>query len=630
MSDQIKHECGLAFVRLLKPLDFYQEKYGTPLYGLEKLRLLMQKMRNRGQDGAGIATIRLNPEPGQRYISRKRSNSTDYLRDLFDQVNSHFKDLKKGQLEDTKWMQINKPYMGEVLMGHLRYGTHGKNSIETCHPFHRQNNWITRNLLLAGNFNLTNVEELFGLLVALGQYPKEKSDTVTVMEKIGHFLDDEISRLFDWHKSDGITNQEINQFIFQELDIQRLLKRATKEFDGGYVFAGMLGHGDAFVVRDPNGIRPAYWFQDDEIVAMASERPALQMVFDKKFKQIKELKPAHALIVKCDGRVSEVEFTEPKQRLACSFERIYFSRGTDREIYRERKKLGEQLARPILESVNFEWKTTAFSYIPNTAEAAFYGLMHGVEKELNNWKTDQILAEGSQISPEKLREIMEIAPRFEKVAHKDEKIRTFITPDESRQDLVAMVYDVTWGIVKNDVDTLVLLDDSIVRGTTLRDRVLAILARLRPKKIIIVSSAPQIRYPDCYGIDMSKMRDFVAFQALVELLKENKKEHLLAEAADRIRATIHLPAEQLKNEVIPLYAEFGYEQISKKIAEIVTPKDIIPEVEVIFQTLENLHEACPEHLGDWYFSGNYPTPGGNRVVNKAFMNYIENRDERAY
>ncbi len=630
MSDQIKHECGLAFVRLLKPLDFYTKKYGTPLYGLEKMRLLMQKMRNRGQDGAGIATIRLNPDPGQRYISRKRSNATDYLRDLFDQVNIHFKGLEPGQMQDTAWMQSNKPYMGEVLMGHLRYGTHGKNSIETCHPFHRQNNWITRNLLLAGNFNLTNVEELFGLLVDLGQYPKEKSDTVTVLEKIGHFLDDEIDRLFDWHKSDGLTNQEINKMIFQELDIQRLLKRATKDFDGGYVFAGMIGHGDAFVVRDPNGIRPAYWYEDDEIVVMASERPAIQMVFDVGFKSVKELLPGHALIVKNDGRVSEVEFTEPKKRLACSFERIYFSRGTDREIYQERKKLGEQLARPILESVNFDWKTTAFSYIPNTAEAAFYGLMHGVERELNEWKTAKILAEGPGITPEKLREIIEIAPRFEKVAHKDEKIRTFITPDETRQDLVSMIYDVTWGIVENDVDTLVLLDDSIVRGTTLRDRVLAILARLRPKRIIIVSSAPQIRYPDCYGIDMSKMKDFVAFQALVELLKENGKEKMLEETAERIRKTIHLPVGELKNEVVPLYEQFTYEQISKKIAEIVSPKDIIPAVEVIFQSLENLHIACPEHLGDWYFSGNYPTPGGNRVVNRAFMNFIEKKDERAY
>ncbi len=630
MSDPIKHECGLAFIRLLKPLDYYNQKYGAPFYGLEKMRLLMQKMRNRGQDGAGVATVRLNPQPGQRYISRKRSNATDYLRDLFEQVDSHFKDLTPDQLADTDWMQHNKPYMGELLMGHLRYGTHGKNSIETCHPFHRQNNWITRNLLLAGNFNLTNVEELFSLLVDLGQYPKEKSDTVTVMEKIGHFLDDEIQRHFDWHKSDGLTNQEINQRIFEELDIQRLLRRATKDFDGGYVFAGMLGHGDAFVVRDPNGIRPAYWYQDDEVVVMASERPAIQMVFDVKFKKVKELKPAHALIVKCDGRVSEVEFTEPRERLACSFERIYFSRGTDREIYQERKKLGELLARPILEAVNFDWKTTAFSYIPNTAEAAFYGLMHGVEKELNRWKTDQILAEGPSISPERLAEIMSVAPRFEKVAHKDEKIRTFITPDETRQNLVSMVYDVTWGIVENDVDTLVLLDDSIVRGTTLRDRVLAILARLRPRKIIIVSSAPQIRFPDCYGIDMSKMRDFVAFQALVELLKENGLEHLLDETADRIRASKGLPDEALKNEAVSLYDNFSYEQISRKIAEIVTPKGIKPEVEVIFQTLENLHTACPNHLGDWYFSGKYPTPGGNRVANRAFMNFVQKLDVRAY
>jgi amidophosphoribosyltransferase len=630
MSDQIKHECGLAFIRLLKPLEFYHEKYGTATYGIDKMRLLMQKMRNRGQDGAGFATVRLNPSPGERYISRKRSTHTEYLRDLFDQVNLHFKDLTTEQRNDVAWLRKNKPYLGEVLMGHLRYGTHGGNSLETVHPFHRQNNFITRNLLLAGNFNMTNVEELFNHLVELGQFPKEKSDTVTVLEKIGHFLDDEIDRLFHYNKTDGLTNQEINQVIYEKLDIQRLLQRACKNIDGGYVFAGMIGHGDAFVVRDPNGIRPAFWYQNDEVVVMASERPAIQMVFDTNFKEINEIKPGHALVVKYDGRISEVQFQEPKAKLSCSFERIYFSRGTDREIYQERKKLGESLARPILESVNFEWGKTVFSYIPNTAEAAFYGLMAGVQNELNAWKLAEIQKLGTDISPKKLAEILEITPRFEKVAHKDEKIRTFITNDNARQDLVSMVYDVTWGIVENDVDTLVLLDDSIVRGTTLRDRVLAILARLRPKKIIIVSSAPQIRYPDCYGIDMSKMKDFVAFNALVELLKEAGKSHLLNETADRIRATLDLPTTELKNEVIPLYKHFTYAQISRKIAEIVTPKDIIPEVEVIYQTIENLHKACPEHLGDWYFSGNYPTPGGNRVVNRAFLNFVENKDARAY
>jgi amidophosphoribosyltransferase len=630
MSDPIQHECGIAVVRLLKPLDFYHKKYGTAFYGVQKLQLLMQKMRNRGQDGAGMATIKLQPAPGTRYISRKRSNSANYLSDLFDMVWSRINQFSPEQLADPAWLKTNAPYAGEVLMGHLRYGTHGDNSIERVHPFHRQNNWINRNLLLAGNFNLTNVDELFRELVELGQYPKEKSDTVTVLEKIGHFLDDEVQRLHTWFKPDGYSNTEINQLILENLDIQRLLRRASKKFDGGYVLGGLLGHGDAFLMRDPNGIRPAYWYMDDEIVVGASERPAIQTVFNVRYKNVRELQPGHALIIKGTGKVEELPFTEPREKRACSFERIYFSRGNDREIYLERKKLGEQLARPVLEAVNFDVANTLFSYIPNTAEAAFYGLVEGLDKEINAWKQQQILKEGKDLTPERLNEIMQVRPRVEKLVHKDEKTRTFIANTKARNDMVSFVYDVTYGLVQDSKDTLVLLDDSIVRGTTLRDSIVSITARLQPKKIIVLSSAPQIRFPDCYGIDMSKMKDFVAFQALTRLLKDTGRENLLKETFERCKASENLPVEMVKNEVVELYELFEYCQVSRCIADIVTPKNVKPEVQVMFQTLDGLHEACPNNKGDWYFSGRYPTPGGNRVVNRAFMNYMLDRDERAY
>ncbi len=630
MSDTIHHECGITVLRLLKPLDFYHKKYGTPFYGVQKMQLLLQKMRNRGQDGAGIATIKLNPQPGTRYISRKRSNAPNYLTDLFDMVWARLNAVTEEQRNDPQWLRENMPYMGEVLMGHLRYGTHGGNSIELVHPFHRQNNWISRNLLLAGNFNMTNVDELFQELVDLGQYPKEKSDTVTVLEKFGHFLDDEVQRLHTWYKPDGHTNPDINQLIFDNLDVQRLLRRASKKFDGGYVLGGMIGHGDSFLMRDPNGIRPAYWYQDDEIVVGASERPAIQSVFNVRFKDMKELKPGHALIIKYNGVVEELPFIEPREKKACSFERIYFSRGNDREIYQERKKLGASLARPVLDSVNFDLKNTVFSYIPNTAEAAFYGLMEGLEKELNQWKQEQILGLGDKCTPEKLADILSVRPRNEKLVHKDDKQRTFIADKKARNNMVNHVYDVTYGVCQDNKDTLVLLDDSIVRGTTLRDSIVSITARLQPKRIIILSSAPQIRFPDCYGIDMSKMKDFVAFQALAELIKESQQEHLLQEAYIRCKQSEMLPVEAVKNEVVELYANFEYEQISHKIAELVRPKDLKPGLELIFQTLDGLHEACPGNKGDWYFSGNYPTPGGNRVANRAYMNYIENKDVRAY
>jgi amidophosphoribosyltransferase len=630
MSDIIKHECGIALVRLLKPLEYYQEKYGNSLYGLQKLQLLMQKQRNRGQDGAGLATIKLNCEAGTRYISRKRSNAPNYLDDLFAQVQTHFLDVPDDKMDDPHWLKANKPYTGELLIGHLRYGTHGDNTIETCHPFLRQNNWISRNLILAGNFNLTNVDELFEELLELGQYPKEKSDTVTVLEKLGHFLDDEVQRLHTWFKPDGYTNNEINELIFDNLDVHRMLKRASRRFDGGYVMAGLIGHGDAFVMRDPSGIRPAFYYYDDEVAVVASERPAIQTAFDVHINKVHELQRGHALVIKHNGLISEEPFIDQLERQACSFERIYFSRGTDRDIYLERKKLGQQLVDDVLKVVDYDFEHTVFSFVPNTAESAFFGLVEGLNDRLNELKKERILAMGDQIDEKQLEKILSLQPRVEKLVVKDLKQRTFIADTTSRGKLVSYVYDVTYGIVQNEVDTLVLLDDSIVRGTTLRDSILLIVSRLKPRRIIILSSAPQIRFPDCYGIDMSKMKEFVAFRALVALLEEHNKEYLLEEAYDRCAAQQHKPKEEMTNEVAALYNEFSYEEVSRKISEIITPKEIKPEVEVIYQTIEGLREACPNNNGDWYFSGNYPTPGGNRVVNRAFMNYMEKKDVRAY
>ncbi|MCB0690722.1 MAG: amidophosphoribosyltransferase [Saprospiraceae bacterium] len=630
MSDQIKHECGLALVRLLKPLDFYLDKYGTALYGLNKLQLLMQKQRNRGQDGAGVATIKFDMPPGSRYISRKRTNSANYLKDLFEGIHTHFQDVSEDQMQDVEWLKNNKPYVGELLLGHLRYGTHGVNTIETVHPFLRANNWITRNLVLAGNFNMTNIDELFQELISYGQHPKEKSDTVTVMEKIGHFLDDEVQRLFNWFKAEGYSNIEINEKIMHHLDVQRILQRSCRKFDGGYIMAGLLGHGDAFVLRDPAGIRPAFYYHDDEIVVVASERPAIQTCINVKYNQVKELKRGHAIIIKKDGRVSESSCKDPIERKACSFERIYFSRGTDRDIYLERKKLGELLAPKILESVDYDFENTVFSFIPNTAEVAFYGMIKGLEDELNKIKQKQILELGDSLDKEALTTILNQKVRVEKLAVKDEKLRTFIADDSSRGEMMRHVYDVTYGIVRNDIDTLVLIDDSIVRGTTLRESVLTNLSRLSPKKIIIVSSAPQIRYPDCYGIDMSKMKSFVAFQALVSLLQDENKEDLLEKAYYQCLQEETKPIDEMKNAVQALYDLYDYETISERISKIVRPESIKQDVEVIYQTVENLHIACPNNNGDWYFTGDYPTPGGVRVVNRAFINFMENKDVRAY
>ncbi len=630
MSDQIQHECGLAFIRLLKPLDYYHEKYGSAFYGLQKLQLLMQKQRNRGQDGAGMATIKLNITPGEKYISRRRSNAPNYLQALFDGVYSHFKDLDSDQLNDPTWLKNNKPFTGEVLLGHLRYGTHGDNSIETVHPFIRENNWISRNLVLAGNFNLTNIEELFDKLVSLGQYPKLKSDTITVLEKIGHFLDEEVQHLFNWYKPEGFNQLEINPMIFDHLDISRVLKKAAKKFDGGYVMAGMIGHGDAFILRDPNGIRPAFYYYDDEIVAMASERPALQTAFNLDLEDIREIKPGNALIIKHHGKVSEELCLEPKEKLSCSFERIYFSRGNDFDIYQERKNLGRQLVPSVIKAINGDFENTVFSFIPNTSETAFYGLTERLHEYLNEQKANKIKNLNPNASFEEITRILSVKPRIEKLVVKDDKMRTFIANDQIRGGLVSHVYDVTYGIVNDHIDTLVVLDDSVVRGTTLRDSIVRILSTLNPKKIIILSSAPQIRYPDCYGIDMSQLGKFIAFKAMVELLHDTNNDHLLEETYEKCLAQVNAPIELMKNELIALYDLFTYDEINLKIGQMLKPKDLNIDVEIIFQTLEGLHKACPNHKGDWYFSGHYPTQGGNKIVNTAFINYMEKNDVRAY
>lgn len=589
----------------------------------------MRKMRNRGQDGAGVATIKLDVQPGEKFISRRRSSAPNYLDDVWEAVYRRFDKLTPEQTKNGAWLKANLPYTGELMMGHLRYGTHGSNDIETCHPFLRQSNWMTRCLIVAGNFNLTNVAELFQELVELGQYPKEKSDTVTVLEKIGHFLDDEVNRLHTWYKPEGHTNMEINNLIADNLDVGRLLRRASKKFDGGYVMGGMMGHGDGFVMRDPAGIRPAYWFQDDEFVAVASERPALQTVFAKHISEIHEVQPGHALIIKKSGKVTEERFIDPIPRAACSFERIYFSRGTDRDIYLERKELGRRVAKQVLESVDYDFDNTVFSYIPNTAETAFMGMVEGLENELAIWKKKKI-NKAQKKGKDKLTKILATKVRNEKLVVKDGKTRTFIADTNSRGDMISHIYDVTYGIVRNEIDTLVLLDDSIVRGTTLRDSVISIVSRLRPKKVIIVSSAPQIRFPDCYGIDMSKMGEFVAFKAVESLLIENGKKKLLRSVYKKAKQQLELPIEEQINAVKELYEQFPYAKVSQRIADIVTPKNINFPVEVIYQSIEDLREACPNNNGDWYFSGNYPTPGGTRVVNQAYVNYIEGNDERAY
>ena len=628
MSDTIKHECGIALIRLLKPLDFYKEKYGTAFYGINKMYLMLEKQHNRGQDGAGLASIKLDMQPGERYISRIRSNEAQPVQDIFTRINQRINEGFKTNpsLKDDVTLQKRElPYIGEVIMGHVRYGTFGKNSIENVHPFLRENNWMYRNLIMAGNFNMTNVNELFQNLVRLGQHPKDKTDTVIVMEGIGHFLDDEVEELYRKLKEEGYTKQEASPFIAERLNIERILKRAAKYWDGGYAMEGMIGNGDAFVLRDPAGIRPAFYYQDEEVVVVASERPAIQTVFNVKYENIRELPPGNAIIIKKSGETAIKEILTPTVRKACSFERIYFSRGSDRDIYRERKMLGKLLFPRVAQAINHNLKDTVFAYIPNTAETSYLGLIEEAEQYLNEQKAKQLaVAEKSEIPA-----ILSQRVRTEKVAIKDVKLRTFITEDSSRDDLVAHVYDITYGSVQKG-DNLVIIDDSIVRGTTLKKSILSILGRLEPKKIIIVSSAPQIRYPDCYGIDMARLEDLVAFQAALALHKERGTYHIIKEVYEKCLTQVALSDDKVVNYVKEVYAPFTDEEISDKIRDLLLPKDFASEVEVIFQTVDNLHKACPENLGDWYFTGDYPTDGGNRVVNRAFINFYEGNKERAY
>jgi amidophosphoribosyltransferase len=631
MSDSIQHECGIALLRLKKPLHFYAEKYGTPFYGLKKMYLLMEKQHNRGQDGAGLANIKFDMPPGTRYISRKRSVDQRPLKEIFDGINGRFNELRKEfpiESRDPYWLKENAPYTGELFLGHLRYGTYGKNDIESCHPFLRLNNWKTRNLALAGNFNLTNVDELFDLLVSIGQSPKEKADTVTVLEKIGHFLDMENQHLFDQYKEEGHSNLEISDLISKNISIQNILENSSLDFDGGYVMAGLFGHGDAFVLRDPNGIRPCYHFEDDEVIVVASERPAIQTAFNIPFESVHELDPGHALIIKRSGETIISEIREPQKKLSCSFERIYFSRGSDKEIYRERMALGANVVPKVLEAIDGDMDNTVFSYIPNTAEVSWYGMIKELEDKQNEDKLHIIRSKN--LTDQELLELMNKRCRVEKVAIKDAKLRTFITQDDERDDMVTHIYDITYGTIRKGLDNLVVIDDSIVRGTTLKQSILRMLDRLGPKKIIVVSSAPQIRYPDCYGIDMAKMGDLIAFQAAIALIKERGMESLLEEVKSDCERQASLPKELVHNEVKRIYEPFSTEEISAKISELLTPKEIQAEVQIIYQSLSGLHDACPKNLGDWYFSGNYPTPGGNKVANKAYLNYFRGVNERAY
>ena len=632
MSDALKHECGIALLRLLKPLEYYKEKYGTAFYGINKMYLLMEKQHNRGQDGAGLASIKLDMNPGERYISRVRSNQQQPIQDIFAQVNERINAIMEKTPDmngDVARQKKELPYLGELFLGHVRYGTFGKNSIESVHPFLRQNNWMHRNLIVAGNFNMTNVNQLFEKLISLGQHPKEKADTITIMEKIGHFLDDAVAKLYKKLKAEGYNKQQASPLIAERLNIAKILKKSARDWDGGYAMAGLMGHGDSFVLRDPAGIRPAYYYQDDEIVVVASERPVIQTVFNVDFDDVQEIDPGNALIIKKNGTVQTKQILEPLERKACSFERIYFSRGSDAEIYQERKNLGKLLLPKVLNAIDDDIKNTVFSFIPNTAETSFFGLTEAVEEYLNERKTTEILNGQRSLSADKVREILSERPRVEKIAIKDVKLRTFITEDSSRDDLVAHVYDVTYGVIKPE-DNLVIIDDSIVRGTTLKKSIIKMMDRLHPKKIVVVSSAPQIRYPDCYGIDMARMEDLIAFRAALELLKERNQYDLVEEVYHKCKSQINLKDIDVQNFVKEIYDPFTDEEISEKISELIKTDTVNAEVNVIFQKVANLNKACPSNLGDWYFTGNYPTNGGNRVVNRAFINFYEGNKERAY
>jgi amidophosphoribosyltransferase len=633
MSELIKHECGIALIRLLKPLEYYQLKYGTWRYGLQKLYLLMEKQHNRGQDGAGVLSLKLDLPPGSKFMNRERSIEQSAINDVFKKIYAHYaevEDKNPALLTDPHWAKANLPFAAELYLGHLRYGTFGSNHIDNVHPVLRESNWRTRNLALAGNFNLTNVDEIFNHLIELGQHPKDYSDTVTILENVGHFLESEVQRKFMLFKTQGFENKEISHLIAEHLDVASILKESSKRWDGGYAIAGIVGHGDAFVMRDPGGIRPAYYYYDDEIAVVASERPVIQTVMNVKTENVHELKPGNAIIIKKNGFVTLEEIRAPHERKACSFERIYFSRGSDKDIYNERKKLGELLTEAILKSVDFDVEHTVFSYIPNTAESAFYGMVKGVEDYYFDIRKQKILDLGTNITAAKLDEIMKMRPRIEKVALKDIKLRTFISQDRGRDDLVGHVYDITYGTINKGIDNLVIIDDSIVRGTTLKQSIIRILDRLEPKRIVVVSSSPQIRYPDCYGIDMAKLNDFIAFKATIALLKETGRESIINEVYRKSKAQQGLPKEQIQNFVQAIYEPFTDEEISDKIAEMLTSADVKADVKIVYQSVDNLHKACPDNLGDWYFTGNYPTPGGNKVVNTSFINFIEGKDQRAY
>jgi len=632
MSDAIKHECGIALVRLKKPLQFYKDKYGSAFYGINKMYLLMEKQHNRGQDGAGFASVKFNVAPGTRYISRVRSNQSQPIQDIFAQINGRLNGVLEqnpDKKDDVNWQEENMPYVGNLFLGHVRYGTFGKNSIESVHPFLRQSNWKHQNLIVAGNFNMTNSNQMLEELIELGQHPKEATDTVTVMEKIGHFLEDEVAKLYQKAKKKGFSKKDASPYIEENLSLKKVLKRSSKNWDGGYAMAGLVGHGDAFVLRDPNGIRPTYFYEDDEVVVVASERPVIQTVFNVKIDKVQELERGHALIIKKSGNVSIKKVIEPRENKACSFERIYFSRGSDASIYEERKNLGKYVFPKILKSIDSDISNTVFSFIPNTAETSFYGMTEAAEDILNQQKTAKILAGGTKLSAKKVTEILSERPRFEKIAIKDAKLRTFIADDSSRDDLVEHVYDITYGVVK-PTDNLVIIDDSIVRGTTLKKSIIRILDRLEPKKIVVVSSAPQIRYPDCYGIDMARIDAFIAFKAALELLKDQNKYHIVEDVYKKCIAQKSKKDSEIINYVKEIYSSFKPEEISAKIAAMLKTEDIKAEVEVIYQSIEGLHKACPNNLGDWYFTGNYPTPGGMRVVNQAFINFYEGNDKRAY
>jgi len=630
MSEIIKHECGIAMLRMLKPPEYYIEKYGSWDYGLQKMYLMMEKQHNRGQDGAGIAGIKLNVQPGKRYIFRQRSNRADAIKEIFDHIYEDIDRININNTKDTVFIKDNIPFACDIYMGHLRYGTYGSYNIDTVHPVSRENNWKSRNLVMAGNFNLTNVSEVFSDLIDLGQNPVDFSDTVTILENIGHRLDEENERLFRQFKQQGLSKKEISPLIEENLDLVTVLSKASRNWDGGYVMAGMVGHGDAFVIRDPSGIRPAFYYIDDEVVVVASERPVIQTIFNVRTDNVNELPPAHAIIIKASGKTSVEKIREEAEQRKCSFERIYFSRGTDKAIYRERKKLGELLTQPVLKAVNYDLEHAVFSYIPNTAESAFYGLIQGVENYLTRSKVKTIMQNKETLTKEELEKIINRRPRVEKIAVKDAKLRTFIAVDSGREDLVGHVYDVTYGIVKRGIDNLVVIDDSIVRGTTLKKSIIRILDRLDPKKIVIVSSSPQIRYPDCYGIDMAKLGDLIAFRAAIELLKESGRASLINKIYEDAKAERLKPVEEIQNFVREIYKPFCAEEISGKISCMLKTSDINAKVKIVFQSIEGLHEACPHHAGDWYFTGNYPTPGGNRVANQSFINYVEGKNIRSY